>query len=280
MLHRAGFLVVAALAALAVLGVVQAQNPGKVVTLTPSSGPPGTVVTAELSGAKPGVALTVIFQIPGDPIVATGTTDANGEATFTFTVPYVPGGGTWPVFFTDFACACQISVPFTVINARPTNTPTPTAPVPPPTVTPTVSPPTVTPTPPPGATLTPTPTAAPATPNPTATPTPAVPFAGTGSSMGGPGPNIGILALGAIAVITVLTWFGATRRSPGSLAVAYVEPYGPDEYSTEIDAATLDALRARDAFASTTSQSRGHGIGWALGAGIGAIAGVLWLRRK
>ena len=264
-------MVLVAVAALAMLGAVQAQAPEKVVTLTPTSGPPGTVVTAQLSGAPPNDPITVIFKIPGDPVLTTGTTDANGRATFTFTIPYVPGGGTYPVFFTDFKCSCQIAVDFTVTNVRPTNTPTAT-----PTVARATA--TATPTPPPGATLTPTPTTAPAT--PTATPTPGVPVAGTGSSMGGPGPNVGILALGAIAVIAVLTWFGATRRGPGSLAVAYVEPYGPDEYSTDIDLATLEAFPMQGHGASASGQRRGHGFGWALGAGIGAIAGVLLLRRK
>ena len=259
-------MVVLMVAAFAAFGISsgQAQTPDKVVTLNPTSGPPGTVVTAELFNAPPNDPITVIFKIPGDPILTTGTTDATGHATFTFTIPNVPGGGTWPVFFTDFKCSCQLAVDFTVINVRPTNTPTrtPTTPPPPPSATPT---PTTTQAPPPTA---------------TATPTPGVPVLGTTSSMGGPGPNIGILALGAMAVVTVLAWFGATRRGPrpGALAVACAE--SRDDYSTDLDAATLDAILARPAANAPVRKCGGRGPSWALGAGLGAIAGLVLMRRK
>ncbi|WP_343390774.1 hypothetical protein [Candidatus Amarobacter glycogenicus] len=77
-------------------GQREASAADKVVTLNPTSGIVGTVVTAELFNAPPDDFITVIFKIPGDPILTTGTTDANGYAKFTFTIPYVPGGGTWP----------------------------------------------------------------------------------------------------------------------------------------------------------------------------------------
>jgi hypothetical protein len=224
--------------------VAQTPTPEKRVTITPSSGPVGTVVTGEIFNAPPGDLITVIFKIPGDPILATGTTDATGYAKFTFTIPNVPGGGSFPIFFTNFKCNCQHAINFTVINSRPTATPTAIATAPPtatPTRTATV----------PAATQTALPTATPTaspTASPTATRTPQVPVLGTsfGSGPGG-GPNIGILGLGMLAVITVMAWFTATRRNPGASAMAYVTRPDDDtpDYSTELDLASLEALRRR-----------------------------------
>lgn len=198
-------------------GNQEASAADKYATISPDSGVVGTVVNAELFNAPPNDDITVIFKIPGDPILATGTTDATGHAAFTFTIPYVPGGGTWPVYFTNFKCSCQVQTPFTVINSRPT--PIPTA-------TPTVAVPTATP---------PAPTSTPpaiATATATATPTPAVPVLGTGplDSSGG-GPNAGILALGGLTIIAVLALFAATRR-PSMIAVTTEND--PDDYSTHI----------------------------------------------
>ena len=214
----ARFAIVAALAvAIGALtlgsGNQEASAADKYATLDPTSGIVGTVVNAELFNAPPNNDITVIFKIPGDPVLATGTTDANGHAAFTFTIPYVPGGGTWPVYFTNFKCSCQVQTPFTVINSRPTPIPTATPTVPTPTATPTV--PIITPT------IT-----------PTNTPTPAVPILGTGLGSGpGGGPNAGILALGGMAVIAVLSLFAATRR-PSTMAVRSADD--PDEYSTHL----------------------------------------------
>ncbi|MGE0600468.1 MAG: hypothetical protein AB7J35_15060 [Dehalococcoidia bacterium] len=192
----------------------EASAADKYATLDPTEGVVGTVVNAELFNAPANDDITVIFKIPGDPVLATGTTDANGHAAFTFTIPYVPGGGTWPVYFTNFKCSCQVQVPFTVINSRPTPTPTATATVPIPTATPTVPPSTPT-----------------AIPTNTPTPTPAVPVLGntTGNGPGG-GPNAGILALGGMAVIAVLSLFAATRRP----AKPMPQEIDPDEYSTHL----------------------------------------------
>jgi len=239
----------------------EAAAADKVVKLDPTSGVVGTVVTAELFNAPPNDPITVIFKIPGDPVLTTGTTDANGYAKFTFTIPYVPGGGTWPIFFTDFKCSCQIAVDFTVINSRPTPVPTATPTVPAPTVPPTQPPPTQAP-----------------TNTPTATPTPGVPVLGTTSFGDGGGPNVGILALGFMAVVSVLAWFAATRGSGprAALADAGVEW---DRYSTDLDLETLEAMR-RPAPSTAPSARRDTGIGWAIGAGLAAIAGVVLLRRK
>ncbi|MBK9342630.1 MAG: hypothetical protein IPN07_06205 [Dehalococcoidia bacterium] len=242
-------------------GQREASAADKVVTLNPTSGIVGTVVTAELFNAPPDDFITVIFKIPGDPILTTGTTDANGYAKFTFTIPYVPGGGTWPVFFTDFKCSCQIATYFTVINSRPTPIPTATPTVPLPTSTP------VTP-------------LATATATPTRTQTPAVPVLGTGQiGGGGPGPNLGILALGAMAVVTVLAWFAATRRGPArAFALAPIDSDPTPDYSTDLDLATLHSLR-RARPAAPAARGSG-GFGWVLGAGLGAIAGIVLLRKK
>ena len=135
-------IVVLALAGVASSGQIASADspppsgPAKILTLNPTSGIVGTVVTGELFNAPPNDFITVIFKIPGDPVLTTGTTDTNGYLKVTFTIPYVPGGGTYPVFFTDFKCSCQIATDFTVINSRPTPTPTAT-PTTPPSATPT-----------------------------------------------------------------------------------------------------------------------------------------------
>lgn len=201
-------------------GLATAATPSeaaeKAVTIKPSSGIVGTVVEAKLTGAPPNDPITVIFKIPGDPILTTGTTDANGEATFTFTIPYALSG-TYPIFFTDFKCSCQIATDFTVIVGQRTPTPTAT-----PTTPPTATPP---------ATSTPT---QPATATPTVTPQ--VPIAGTTTPFTPGGPNIGVLGLGFLLVLTVLAWFTATRRGfPGDpVAAGWPLDDGPD-YSTDPD---------------------------------------------
>lgn len=242
-------------------------GPAKILTLNPTSGVVGTVVTGELFNAPPNDFITVIFKIPGDPVLTTGTTDANGYLKVTFTIPYVPGGGTYPVFFTDFKCSCQIATDFTVINSRPT--PTPTA----------------TPTTQPSATPTRAATQPPSTPPPaptaTSSPTPGVPVLGTTPPGGGPGPNIGVLGLGFLAILVVLAWFTATRRGPSQAALAFVEPedFGPD-YSTELDLPALDALRRPRSVGARRPANGRHHFAWAATAAGAAIAGFVLLRRK
>jgi hypothetical protein len=273
MLRKSGLVVglAAIVVALTVLaGQREAAAADKTLTLNPSSGPVGTVVTGELSNAPPNDAITVIFKREGDPVIATGTTDANGHLIVTFTIPPVAGIDLdYLVYFTDFKCSCQIAAPFHVTSAGRTPTSTPTSP-------PTAAP-TKTPTPPAtaAATATPSPTA-------TATSTPAVPFTGTGPGTGsGPGPNVGILALGMLAVISILSWFGATRRGPGrALALAPVDDE-PDGYSTELDFESLDRLRRGTPQPLQTGGSgRGGRRGWAIGAGLAAIAGIVLLKKK
>ena len=258
-------------------GGATAQTPEKRVVLNPTSGPAGTVVTAELFNAPPNDPITVIFKIPGDPVLATGTTDANGYAKFTFTILPVAGGGTWPIFFTDFKCSCQIAVDFTVLNVRPTSTPTPT-----PTAIPT-STPTRTPTVP-GVTQTASPTATSTlAATATATSTPRVPVAGSGPVGPGGGPNVGVLGLGMLAVISVLAWFAATRRGPGgaAMALAPVDDFGPD-YSTELDLSTLASLKGDSTpqLAVSNGRTAGRRVAWAVGAGVSAIAGFILLKKR
>lgn len=243
-------------------GIASAEAPEKVVTLNPTSGVVGTVVTAELFNAPPNDPITVIFKIPGDPILTTGTTDANGYAKFTFTIPYVPGGGTWPVFFTDFKCSCQIATDFTVINSRPTPTNTPT-----PTAIPSATP-TRTPTLPATATSTPTPTN-----------TPAVPTLGGGPVSPGGGPNAGILALGMLAVVAVLAWFTATRRGTPPIAAALTIVEHEPDYSTELDLPTLASLRMDPPPAVSIRRNRAA-LAWGIGASVSAAVGLLLLKRR
>lgn len=261
----AGLVAVCVMAAVST-GARTAEAADKVVTLNPNFGPVGTVVTAELSNAPANDFITVIFKIPGDPVLTTGTTDANGHAIFTFTIPYTPGAGTWPVFFTDFKCSCQIAVDFTITQGRATPVPTATPTSPPASATPTR---TATP----QGTLPATPTS-----TATATPTPRVPVAGTGGPPGPHGPNIGILALGFLAVVVVLSWFAATRRGPGGMAFALApnDDLGPD-YSTDLDFATLDSLRRTT---RVDTPRRESGFVWAVGAAAAAVAGFVLLRRK
>lgn len=236
----------------------------KSVTLSPTSGPVGTVVTGEIFDAPPNDPITVILKIPGDPVLATGTTDATGYAKFTFTIPYVVGGGAVVVFFTDFKCACQIGANFTVTQGIATPIPTAT--------------PTRTPTPPstPTQASTPLPTA-----TPTATATPRVPVLGSGQIGGGGGPNVGILAFGFLAVVTVLSWFAATRRRPDAPAMAWASPLAAPvlDYSTDLDMATLEALR-RPFPVTVEGRAERRGLGWAIGSGLAAVAGLALLRRK
>ena len=248
------------------LGSIGSATAAKSVTLNPSSGIVGTAVEAKLTGATPGTEISVVFKIGGDPILDKETVDANGNATFNFVIPWTPGG-TYTLFFTDFLCNCQIAVPFQVLVAKPTPTPTATPTTPPqPTVT---------------ATATPT---AIATEPPTATPTPGVPVLGTTDSFGIGGPNVGVLGLGMLAVLTVLAWFAATRRDGPSLAAVAPAPTddGPDSYSTELDMATLEGMRRARPFAqpAITTARRDGRAGWAIGAGIAAVTGALLLLRR
>lgn len=203
----------------------------KSVTISPTSGFVGTVVTAKLRGAPPNDPITVIFKGMNDPVLATGTTDANGAADFTFTIPYAISG-TYPIFFTDFKCSCQIATDFTVTVGVRTPTPVPTAT---PTATATAT-----------KTATPAGTPVPVTPTNTPTkalPTPVVPVLGTGGSGSGPGgftPQPGLYGLALLIMAAGFAVMNAgqlrNRRevaaaSPAALPVALVvaEPEPPLE---------------------------------------------------
>ena len=115
-----------------------------------------------------------------------------------------------------------------------------------------------------------------------ATKTPAPPVLGTAplDGGGGAGPNVGVLGLGFLAVVSILAWFAATRRGPRpALAVARPGSELPDTYSTELDLESLEALR-RPFRPEVRQPARGSGLGWAIGAGLSAVAGMMLLRRK
>jgi hypothetical protein len=75
-----------------------------------------------------------------------------------------------------------------------------------------------------------------------------VPVAGTTRPLAPGGPNVGVLGLGFLFVLTVLAWFAATRRGPGQSALALApRDNSPDTYSTELDLSTLSSFRGRPA---------------------------------
>lgn len=132
------------------------------VSVSPISGPGGTAAQLHLWNFLPDQAVNAIFRSDGSPVVATGTTDARGEAYLNFTVPSAPNGVYWILVAQDNRTCVHASVRFQIAPATPT-------PVPP---TPTVAPPTPT-------VVAPTPVP------PTATPTPRPPVSGSGVD-GGP----------------------------------------------------------------------------------------------
>jgi hypothetical protein len=111
-----------------------------------------------------------------------------------------------------------------------------------------------------------------------------VPVLGTTNDFGIGGPNVGVLGLGMLAVLTVLAWFAATRRDGPSLAAAAPVPLDdePDGYSTELDLATLEGMRRTRPFAepAITTAGRDGRAGWAIGAGIAAVTGAFLLFRR
>jgi len=108
-------------------------------------GPSGSAATLHLWNFLPEQEVNATFRVTGDPIVATGTTDAQGEAYLTFTVPQAPDGVYWILAHQVNRTCVHASVHFRIGTVPPT--PTPTTPPPLPTVTPTIPPPAISPTP-------------------------------------------------------------------------------------------------------------------------------------
>ena len=156
------------------------------VSVSPNLGPSGSQAVLHAYNFLPNQEVTAIFRVTGDPVVASGTIDANGEAYLTFTVPQAPNGTYWILVAQANRTCVHAAVHFTIGPA--------------PTATPTLPPPTATPTLPPPATP-----ATPATPviSPTAPPAPPVAGLGGGTS------NLGIDAgLASIAFFAMAAGFG------------------------------------------------------------------------
>src|SRR5689334_17223421 len=62
------------------------------ITIQPSAGPPGTLVVITLHNFKPNEEVHAILRVTGDPVVATGTTDASGGGQLSFSFPSQPNG--------------------------------------------------------------------------------------------------------------------------------------------------------------------------------------------
>ena len=192
------------------------------ITVQPAAARPGETVTVTITGFLPNQSTELTLRIGGDPVVASGTTDANGRIVFTFVVPYYTSG-TYALRAPN-ANLCGIIGELTILPGLP---PTPTAT--PPTNTPTPTPTTVANTP------TPTPTLALVTSTPTTPPpTPRVPAAGNGSS-GGPLDSNGNLAMIALGLTLVAGAFLALRLNH-RLAPATAD----DTWSTDAIDSTRD----------------------------------------
>ena len=131
--------------------IAQCAGAEPTISLSPISGPSGTQVTLRYRNFDPGDPLKVIFRSAGDPVVATGTADADGEGRLVFTVPSAPDGLYWVYVECHTAAHFRIGpVTPTVTSsptqsATPTNTPAVTRTPAPPTPVNTVAPPPPTP---------------------------------------------------------------------------------------------------------------------------------------
>ncbi|MCC6382936.1 MAG: hypothetical protein IT304_10545 [Dehalococcoidia bacterium] len=132
-------------------GVVSAQALNDpMVSVSPISGPGGTSAQLHLWNFLPDQDVNAIFRSDGSPVVATGKTDAQGQAYLNFTVPNAPNGVYWILVAQDNRTCVHASVRFQIAPVTPTPVPSVTPTVVPPTptqVAPTPAPPTVTPTP-------------------------------------------------------------------------------------------------------------------------------------
>ena len=173
------------------------------VSVTPNLGPSGSSATLHAYNFLPDQDVTAIFRVIGDPVVATGKTDANGEAYLKFTVPTAPDGSYYILVAQANRTCVHASVRFQIGPVPPTATPRPTN-TPTPAISATPGPQT------PTATATATPT------TPAVLPTPVLPKTGTGTGSGGLQVNL-LLAIFALAVTAtgfgVLGIAGSRRRS-------------------------------------------------------------------
>lgn len=157
------------------------------VSVTPNKGPSGTKAELHIWNFLPNQSVSAIFRVSGDPVVASGTVGANGEAYLTFTVPQGPNGVYWILVAQENRTCVHAAVHFEIGEVPPTAAPTST-PVPPSTPTP----------------IPPTPV--PATP----TPQPAPPIAGSGS---GPASLLLNPLVAAAGFFTMASGFSALAMS-------------------------------------------------------------------
>ena len=180
--------------------LVSAQSLGDdpTISVTPNLGPSGSSATIHIYNFLPGQDVNAIFRVIGDPVVAKGKTDANGEAYLTFTVPTAPDGSYYILAAQDNRTCVHASTRFQI---GPAPTPRPNTPTPAASATPI-------------ATATPIPTATPTT--PAVVPTPVRPSAGTGLESGNGMQFNLFLALVALAVtasgFAVLGLAGVRRK--------------------------------------------------------------------
>lgn len=192
---RARLLIVAAILGASVMLLPTAASAQTVpptcspyVTLTPPFGTPGTEVSVNLFQFPPNDEIEVIARVAGNPVVGTGTTDADGRANIIITIPDF--SERVAIFVQASPCyAAGAYFEYREVTPTPTRTPIPA------TATPTSTPalPTVTPPPP--------------------TPTPQPPIAGTGSSGSalGTGMNLAIVGLALAIFCGAFALWGSTR---------------------------------------------------------------------
>ncbi|MEP7215218.1 MAG: hypothetical protein ABI782_03145 [Anaerolineaceae bacterium] len=162
------------------------------VSVTPNLGPSGSSATIHVYNFLPNQDVNAIFRVAGDPVVARGKTDANGEAYLTFTVPTAPDGSYYILAAQDNRTCVHASTRFQI---GPAPTPRP-------------NPPTATPTP--AASATPiAPTATPT--KPAVLPTPVLPSTGTGPDSGS-GLHVNLF-LALIALVVTASGFAVLGLS-------------------------------------------------------------------
>jgi len=106
--------------------IAQCAGAEPTISLSPISGPSGTQVTLRYRNFDPGDPLKVIFRSAGDPVVATGTADADGEGRLVFTVPSAPDGLYWVYVECHTAAHFRIGPVTPTVTSSPTQTATPT----------------------------------------------------------------------------------------------------------------------------------------------------------
>ena len=167
------------------LSIEQLISHDPAVSVTPNRGPSGTSASLHLWNFLPGQSVNAILRVTGDPVVATGTVDSQGEAYLQFTVPTAADGTYWILVAQENRTCVHAAVHFQIGANPPTPTPVP---------------PTATPTTPPT-----TPVA-----SPTAPPQP--PVAGSGSLGNAWVLNSGFAALGLFVMASGFSLLSLTQR--------------------------------------------------------------------